>query len=127
MSGPIFQKIAEAALQHFGVSPTINAPPPVLVAKRTDHDQYQPASNRDIATVVPAGNFSAVHDVPDLRGLSAREALRVLTKIGLSARINGNGLVASQSPEPGSPVDSGGICELWLERAPVPVASIAEP
>ena len=32
VSGPIFQKIAEAALRHFGVAPSINAPPPVLVA-----------------------------------------------------------------------------------------------
>ena len=34
VAAPIFQRIAEAALRHYGVPPTINAPPPVLVARR---------------------------------------------------------------------------------------------
>ena len=66
-----------------------------------------------------------MQDLPDLRGLSAREALRVLTRIGLAARLHGTGVVASQSPAPGSAVDRGAICELWLERAPVAAASLA--
>ena len=43
----------------------------------------------------PAGQM------PDLRGLSAREALRTLTRIGLTARINGDGFVIEQSPAAG--------------------------
>jgi len=127
VSGPIFQKIAEAALQHFGIAPSVNAPPPVLVARRTDSSPFQPAQNRGAAALVPAGNFSGIRDVPDLRGLSAREAVRVLTKIGLAARVNGSGIVAAQRPAAGSPVDPGAICELWLERAPAAMASLAVP
>ena len=33
VAAPIFQRIAEAALRHLGIPPTINAPPPVLVAR----------------------------------------------------------------------------------------------
>ena len=122
VSGPIFQKIAEAALRHFGIAPTINAPPPVLVARLSE--QFQPANNRDVATVVRATHVNGPQDVPDVRGLSAREALRVLTRIGLSAHLNGNGIVATQSPAAGSDVAAGTVCELWLERAPLTAASI---
>jgi cell division protein FtsI (penicillin-binding protein 3) len=122
VSGPIFQKIAQAALRHFGIAPTINAPPPVMVVRRSE--QFQPANNRDIAVIVRAGHFNGTQDLPDLRGLSAREALRVLTRIGLAARLNGAGIVASQTPAAGSAIDPGAICELWLERAPVAAASL---
>ena len=66
-----------------------------------------------------------MRDLPDFRGLSAREALRVLTKIGLTARFTGNGVVTSQMPAPGTPIEPGMTCELWLERTPVAVASLA--
>ena len=117
VSGPIFQKIAQSALQHFGIAPTINAPPPVLVARHDDRDQlFQPANSAQAAAIVPAEQFDHIHDLPDLRGLSAREAVRVLTRIGLAARVNGDGVVKAQSPAAGAAIDPGATCELWLER-----------
>ena len=70
------------------------------------------------------GTNGDVRDLPDLRGLSAREALRVLTKIGLTARLKGNGVVTSQTPAPGTPIEPGMACESELERTPVAVASL---
>jgi cell division protein FtsI (penicillin-binding protein 3) len=121
ISGPIFQKIAEAALRHYGIAPTINAPPPVMVARHME--PFQPARNRE-AAIVPAGQFGGARDLPDLRGLSAREAVRVLTRIGLAARLTGSGIVTAQIPAAGSAVDPGAICQLRLERAPALVVSL---
>ena len=56
-------------------------------------------------------------DLPDFRGLSAREALKVLTKVGLTARINGSGIVTTQRPAAGTPIEPGTTTELWLERS----------
>ena len=67
-----------------------------------------------------------MRDLPDFRGLSAREALRVLTKMGLTARLTGNGVVTSQTPAPGTPIEPGMACELKLERTPVALASLAD-
>jgi len=78
-----------------------------------------------VATIVPAGQFSGARELPDLRGLSAREALRVLTRLGVGARVMGNGIVAAQIPPAGSPMDPGAICELRLERAPLAAASVS--
>jgi beta-lactam-binding protein with PASTA domain len=73
--------------------------------------------------VVPAGGFDG-RELPDLRGLSAREAVRMLAKMGLTAHLHGNGLVASQMPAAGTPIDPGAMCELWLERAAAITASL---
>ena len=124
IAGPVFQRIAEATLRHLGVPPTLNAPPPVLVTRRTDHSEL-PAPSRRTASFVQVGTSGDVRDLPDLRGLSAREALRVLTKIGLTARLAGNGVVTSQTPAPGTPIEPGMACELKLERTPVALASLA--
>jgi cell division protein FtsI (penicillin-binding protein 3) len=120
VSGPIFQRIAQAALRHFGIPPSINAPPPVLVARRSE--EFQPPVREAIPAIVPAGEFNGTQSLPDLRGLSAREALRVLTRIGLAARLNGTGMVTSQVPAAGSAVDPGVVCELWLDRSPFTTA-----
>jgi cell division protein FtsI (penicillin-binding protein 3) len=125
IAGPVFQRIAEATLRHLGVPPTLNAPPPVLVARRTERTDIQPARNQRDASIVHVGASGDVRDLPDFRGLSAREALRVLTKIGLTARLTGNGAVTSQVPAPGTPIEPGMAFELRLERTPLAVASLA--
>jgi cell division protein FtsI (penicillin-binding protein 3) len=123
-AGPIFQKIAEAALRHYGIAPTINAAPPVMVARRTE--SFLPPTKRDIASIVPAGQFNGARALPDLRGLSAREAVRVLTRMGLAARLTGGGIVTSQTPAAGSVIDAGATCELRLERAPAAIALLGD-
>jgi membrane peptidoglycan carboxypeptidase len=123
-AGPVFQRVAQATLRHYGISPTLNAPPPVLVARNTETTQFQPISSRAVASVVPVGTNGEVRDLPEFRGLNAREALRVLTKIGVTARITGSGVVVSQTPPPGTPIEPGMACELRLERTSVAVASL---
>ena len=54
--------------------------------------------------------------MPDLRGLSARKALRVATRAGLIARLEGSGFVTEQSPAAGTPLGSDEVCELTLRR-----------
>ena len=56
--------------------------------------------------------------MPDLRGLSAREALRLHSRIGMSARLSGDGFVVEQSPAPGAELIRGDRCLLRLGRRP---------
>jgi len=120
IAGPVFQRIAEATLRHFGIGPTLNAPPPVLVARRNAPPELRPAGSGR-ASFIPVGTAGASSDLPDFRGLSAREVVRILTAMGLTARLHGSGVVAAQAPKPGSPIDPGTTCELWLERVPAAV------
>jgi cell division protein FtsI (penicillin-binding protein 3) len=118
VSAPIFKRIAEAAVTYLGIPPNLNAPPPVLVTRRdpatADGPSAQPARAARVlaATLEPARNGL----MPDLRGLSAREALRLLSRIGMTARMSGNGFVVEQFPLPGSALVRGDACSLKLGR-----------
>ena len=48
--------------------------------------------------------------------MSAREALRELARIGLTARMEGDGVVVEQNPPAGSPFEPGTSCSLVLNR-----------
>jgi cell division protein FtsI (penicillin-binding protein 3) len=118
VAAPIFQRIAEAALRHRGIGPTVNPPPPVLLARADPAAELQPTPVR----ALPAGRASiepaAAGFMPDLRGLSAREALRALAQSGVQPRLDGSGFVVEQSIEPGLPLVPGETCVLTLGRRP---------
>jgi cell division protein FtsI (penicillin-binding protein 3) len=117
VAAPIFQRIAEAALRHRGVPATINAPPPVLV-RRDDPSAGGVAARTVSFGSLPAPVLAAVpsQGLPDLRGLGARDALRALAQIGMTARVRGAGIVVDQRPEPGSPIERGATATITLER-----------
>jgi beta-lactam-binding protein with PASTA domain len=54
--------------------------------------------------------------MPDLLGLSSREAVGTVTRLGLAPRTSGTGFVIEQSPEPGVPLVAGEIAMLKLAR-----------
>jgi cell division protein FtsI (penicillin-binding protein 3) len=112
VAAPIFQKIASAALRHEGVPQNIDAPAPLLVTRRDETTQQTsgPATPAPIVTLAGAPVF------PDLTGMSAREALRVLARLGLSVRLHGAGVVAQQMPAAGTPIDAAVTAVLRLER-----------
>ena len=55
--------------------------------------------------------------VPDVRGLSAREAARVLAAVGVQVRLSGSGVVARQQPAAGMVIGLNQTCDLVLVRA----------
>ncbi|MGB2716943.1 MAG: penicillin-binding transpeptidase domain-containing protein [Vicinamibacterales bacterium] len=120
VAAPVFKRIAEAALRQIGVPPNIGAVPPVLVARHeadsTTMAPHPVANGPDsVSTAIEATEPGTM---PDLRGLAAREAVNVLTRLGMTARMNGSGFVAEQSPEAGEPVVAGEVSVLTLGRRP---------
>jgi cell division protein FtsI/penicillin-binding protein 2 len=127
VAAPVFKRVVQAALRHLAVPPSVNPVPPVLVASATDASRAAAQPARATAVL----QASAMHVpqeglMPDLRGLSAREALRMIAQLGLTAQLRGNGVVVNQSPEPGLPVDRGVACRLWLKRQLPAPADAAE-
>jgi beta-lactam-binding protein with PASTA domain len=61
--------------------------------------------------------------MPDVRGLSARSAIKRLLQQHVNARIAGDGLVIQQSPEPGTPLVPGEDAMLKLSRRASPVST----
>ena len=119
VSAPVFKRIAEASLRYLGIGPSVNPPSPVLVARHDESGAQRSASGVNASEPV----LSLIADgppgtVPDLRGMSARDAVRTLVKLGLNARVSGDGFVVSQEPVPGAPIEGEAVCRLVLERWP---------
>ena len=115
VAAPIFSRIATPAMRYLGIAPNINPEPPVLVERGT------PPARPVLPVFNEAPVVSFVSDgtrMPDLRGLSAREAMRTLTNLGMTASMSGQGLVLAQNPAPGAPFESGDTCRLELGRRP---------
>ena len=117
VSAPIFKRIAEAALRYLGVQPTLNPEPPVVVARRGGSGVQPAVVDRNEQPTVSFIVDGLVGIVPDLHGMSAREAVRTLVKLGMRPQISGDGFVASQDPASGTPLEPGAICRLQLRRS----------
>ena len=118
VAAPIFKNIAEPALRYLGTSPTVDPATPVLVARRDEADHTPTGMAGDKEPVVSLVADEPAGTVPDLRGMSGRDAVRALAKRGMSARMSGDGFVVSQMPAAGAPIDGEGLCHLVLERWP---------
>ena len=118
VAAPVFQRIAQAGLRLSGVPPSINPAPPVLVARQQD-TRERPASGPTTMPAIVTVNGGAIGTAPlfpDLRGLPARDALRMLARLGMTARLLGTGMVVEQDPPPGSAIERGAASTLRLER-----------
>ncbi len=118
VAAPIFQRIAREALRYLGVAPTINPAPPVLLARSDAGAPVRASGSPAPVTIVPASAPATAGQIvlPELRGLSGREAVRILMRLGLTPRVAGEGVVTEQDPQPGTPVEPGGACRLALGR-----------
>ena len=120
VAAPIFQRIAAAALRYLNVPRSRKASPvPVARPPFPGDARLRPAAlsgpgsrEGDAAPAV------AAHDgtMPDLRGLSARQAVRTLGRIGVGAELVGHGTVMRHAPEAGEAVDTGATATIWLHR-----------
>jgi cell division protein FtsI (penicillin-binding protein 3) len=127
VAAPIFSRIAEASLRRLGVPPDMDAATPVVVARHHDASagrQVRITGQTEIISplIVPLSPAAADNEqaslVPDLRGMGAREALRTLARLGLTARIEGTGVVIDQAPAPGTALERGTTGTLVLDRNP---------
>lgn len=130
VAAPVFQRFAAAALRHLAVPPTVNPNPPVLVAPRpAQRGVSTPAQHRVASAAIgPPAPVSVLPccSMPDVRGLSARQALEVLGRLRLVARLDGVGFVVSHEPAPGAPIGRGTTAVLRLDRHPASAEQGAE-
>lgn len=122
VAAPIFKKVAEATLRHLGVTPNVNPEGRVIFARAQPESSGLPAVLTAVDRLPKPALIAASGVMPDLRGLSARHAVRVLTQLGIGARVSGDGLVADQQILPGTPLERGASCLLRLSRFTPPVS-----
>lgn len=120
VAAPAFSEIAGHSLRILGIDPD-----PVLLAAATPTPTSAQAAEKKIqleATLLaetPLADPALRREgdalvIPDLSGLSMRDALVVLEGAGLSMRVSGSGRVARQNPAAGSVLNHGDPVEIFL-------------
>jgi hypothetical protein len=126
VAAPIFKRIAEPTLRYLGIGPTIDPEPPVLV-ERHDTTDVRTRPQKEIQPIVSLVADGPLGTVPNLHGMSAREAVRRLVKLGLTAHLSGDGFVMSQDPPAGAVLEPGAVCRLVLNRWVAQDAPVIQP
>jgi cell division protein FtsI (penicillin-binding protein 3) len=121
VAGPVFRRVAEAALRHLGVAPAHGgAKLSEIVKQQRAAGVLANAAVGEAASKRPAASAQPVQvgqvRVPDLMGKGARAALVLLKNAGLSGTLSGSGAVSEQAPEAGVSVASGALVQLVLRR-----------
>jgi cell division protein FtsI (penicillin-binding protein 3) len=123
VSAPVFKRIAEATLRYLGVPRNVDPEPPLLIARQ---EPGVPAA-LPVPTdpVVRLLADEPLDVLPDLRGLSARDATQKLVRLGIVARVVGDGVVVAQDPPAGTPTEAVMVCSMTLQRLPASVFASA--
>jgi len=123
LAGPVFRRVAEAALRYLGVTPSTNVADLSAVARRGDPADATLAALRTapsvaVAAAVPAGPAPPGYvRVPDATGMPAHDVVVALSKAGLAPRIEGWGRAVRQIPVAGAAVAKGSTVRVVLEPA----------
>ncbi|MCO4772662.1 MAG: PASTA domain-containing protein [Deltaproteobacteria bacterium] len=132
VAGPVFREVTAYALRSLGVPPDKVEEPEALAAIREAEEQEaedrkkrerKERKERGGDAAPPADSLpTLVADaggwiLPDLSGLSGRDAVALLAAAGLAPVVNGTGLVASQEPAATTWIASGDTVRVSLDAA----------
>ena len=118
VASPIFSAIAQQTLLYLGIPPDKDVPGREW-PETGDEPAVQLEPVMQLAKAEPAPRQSHPEGtIPDFRGLSAREAVLLSSRVGLDLQLEGHGAVSRQVPTPGTPLETNtGTVSLWLETA----------
>jgi cell division protein FtsI (penicillin-binding protein 3) len=121
-AAPIFAAIGLQALRHMNVSPRGTTPVPIMRAEMASGDEVS-AVAPPLRLVSLDDGSAAARVMPSLHGRSLRGAMAELAAFDVALEVQGRGVVASQSPAPGTPMAPGMTCRLILAGPAGPPAA----
>jgi cell division protein FtsI (penicillin-binding protein 3) len=129
-AGPVFKEVMTYALQELGVASDKQLPELVVAerAARRERSELTRAKRERTprlpelvaAESEPGAGVAIGWLMPDLRGLSLRDAARVLVPTGARVELLGSGLVTEQEPIPGVAFAKGQVVRLALALGQAP-------
>lgn len=97
VAAPVFARVASQALNHLNELPRGS-----IASLPTNEEAVEPLP--DIAALLPASSDNEGIIMPDLRGMSYRQVMRVMQRRKINLQLSGSGKVIKQSPAPGKKV-----------------------
>jgi cell division protein FtsI/penicillin-binding protein 2 len=124
VAAPVFKNVAERLIE---MQPSLIGSPERIQPEEEDYDfVYTKKSEVEKNNIVPVIHQNKTVPIksieikknimPDLKYVSLRDAITILTNIGLKYKINGSGRVISQSILPGQKIINGNSCVLDCEE-----------
>jgi cell division protein FtsI (penicillin-binding protein 3) len=123
VAAPAFRRIGEMSLRYLGVIPKKQPAPIAKVGDDPDpaavtyevlrQSQGEPPA-KELATPsapTPGGSIR----LPDLKGMSLREAIKTAMQLGLVPSLEGTGTLSRQDPPAGSVLSKGASVKLYFE------------
>ncbi|OGP92566.1 MAG: hypothetical protein A2157_15600 [Deltaproteobacteria bacterium RBG_16_47_11] len=112
VAAPIFRAIIEKALPYLHVVPKGTT----IVKNEVDLTPSKAVwVNPSSIDGVRVGKGAGMTVMPDLTGLSMRNAMSRMEGKGLIIKVSGNGKVVEQNPRPGTVVEKGDLCYLRFQ------------
>jgi cell division protein FtsI (penicillin-binding protein 3) len=115
VAAPIFKAIMEKAL------PCLHVVPKGTMVVKNELDsapRKEAPGTQSLIDGIKVGKGAGTIVMPDLSGLSMRNALSRMEGRGLIIKVSGNGKVVEQAPRPGTVIERGDICYLKF-RSPL--------
>jgi len=119
VAAPTFRRIAEDALRHLAIPPPVNPAAPLLVdpVPTANITPVQFSSIMEDETNLPRISMAQDGVMPDLVGMSARQATETVAGLRGTVHLLGNGFVTRQEPSAGTVVGDGFVARLWMARS----------
>ncbi len=112
VAAPVFKAIMENVLPYFNLIPKGT----LIVKKESDPIPHpETLGTETLMEEVRVGRGVERVVMPDLTGLSMRNALSRMEGKGLIIRVSGNGKVVEQAPKAGTVIEKGDICYLKFQ------------
>lgn len=105
---------AESRLRDYGLHAHFEGTGPRVISQSPAAGQPVDRGGSVVAWLSPPQD-SVGRSLPDLSGLTMREALRQLSQRQVEFHVTGSGFVVRQEPAPGTPLPLAGGCRLWCE------------
>jgi len=114
VAAPVFKAIMEKMLPYLNIL----AKGTLIVKNESDSTfKRETFGNESLIQEVKVGKGVGVVVMPDLTGLSMRNALSRIEGKGLIIKVSGNGKVVEQTPRPGTMIEKGDICYLKFQSS----------
>lgn len=121
-AAPIFKRFAERIIAYDG-NLKMQQQPILKQQIASNANNTRKNSSQPVGKIAPASAHRIVskNTMPDLTGLSIREAIAIVSQLKINYSISGNKRVVSQSVPPGSRINPGMRCEIRGSEVKSPV------
>jgi cell division protein FtsI (penicillin-binding protein 3) len=116
VAGPVFSRIAEQSLRYLHVDPANAGSRPSLLTVKEDVALVAAGLARQAVYQESSDGQGQSPNMPDCLGMSGRQVLKTMERLGLNIKFKGSGRVVEQYPAARQPIRYGN--EVWVKLAP---------